>query len=550
MKVYERLASAFKAEGVTHVFGMMGDGNMYWIHALDKIGVQTIEVRHEGVGLGMADGWARLTHTPGVATATCGPGITQFATALMTAARASSPLVAFVGEFPGTDQDYTQRMDQAKFADACETGFIRVVSPDYADEAVRKAFYLARLESRPIMLSAPMDVQQMKFDDDEPYVPSSTLFPSPRSIRADAGTLREAADMIAGAKKPVIVLGRGAMWSGAADAALRLGQRIGALIATTLRAKNWLGDTEYHAGMSGLYATRTAMQFFEEADCVIGVGASLNRHTTEHGYLYPKARYVHLDTKPHIVMGMGRSAECYLQTDARLGLEDLDAELSKRGFQSTGYRTGDTLERLANHYEDRAVFDIEPGTVDPREVCNILDEIVPTSVGLLTGSGASAGFSMMSFIRPRPFIQSAQFFSCIGQMLPAAMGMVVATGNKPAMLVDGDASTIMHLADFDTVVRHGMPLLVVVLNDEALGSEYQKMRAKKMDPALSAVPSPDLGAIARAFGGRGVLARTAEQVRAAALEWVAKPGPMIIDARISRNAINIAHRRSLYGKDE
>src|SRR5665811_1722859 len=106
MKVYQRLASAFKAEGVSHIFGLMGDGNMYWMHELAKLGVETLEVRHEGAGLGMADGWALVSRTPGVATATCGPGVSQLATALVTAARASSPLVAFVGEQPLNDDEY------------------------------------------------------------------------------------------------------------------------------------------------------------------------------------------------------------------------------------------------------------------------------------------------------------------------------------------------------------------------------------------------------------------------------------------------------------
>src|SRR5205823_11283400 len=113
MKVYQRLAADFVAEGVTHIFGIMGDGNMYWMHELDKLGgVKMLEVRHEGAGLGMADGWARVTRTPGVATTTCGPGVTQLATALLTASRAASPLVAFCGEFPSNDDEYLQRMDQ------------------------------------------------------------------------------------------------------------------------------------------------------------------------------------------------------------------------------------------------------------------------------------------------------------------------------------------------------------------------------------------------------------------------------------------------------
>src|SRR5438309_10206676 len=188
MKVYQGLAKAFVAEGATAIFGMMGDGNMYWMEALHDLGVNLLEVRHEGAGLGMADGWARATHTPGVCTATCGPGVTQLATALVTAARAQSQLVAFVGEAPTTDEDYIQRFDQARFAEACEAGFVRVLSPDTAYDAVRKAFYLAKLESRPILLSAPMDIQQKTMDDDEEYQPSSTLLP-PQPVQANQDAL-------------------------------------------------------------------------------------------------------------------------------------------------------------------------------------------------------------------------------------------------------------------------------------------------------------------------------------------------------------------------
>ena len=549
MKVYQRLANNFKAEGVSHIFGIMGDGNMYWMHELDKLGVKLLEVRHEGAGLGMADGWARATRTPGVATATCGPGVSQLATALLTASRAQSPLVAFCGEHPTNDDEYNQRLDQARFAAACETGFVRLNSPDSTDDVVRKAFYLAKLESRPIMLSAPMDIQQMAFDDDEPYKPSSTLLPA-RAVHPDPDALQKAADIIAGSKKPVILVGRGAKWSGAGDAVLKLGNRIGALIATSLMAKTWLSESEYHVGVSGTYATRTAIRLFEEADCVIAVGASLNRYTTEHGYLYPNARYVHLDAKPHVMMSGGRSADCYVQTDARAGVEALESVLAQRSFKQTGYRTPDVKKQLARHFEDRTEFPVEAGSVDPREVCLALDEIVPTDVGLYTGSGATAGFSNILFTRRRPVVLASHFFGCIGQMLPAAMGAVVATGNKPALLVDGDASIMMHLAEFETMVRYDMPLLTVCLNNQALGSEYYKLDAHKMNAELATIPTPDLGAVARAFGGRGRLARSIEDVRAAAAEWVAKPGPMMIDARIARSVVTLPYRRIHYGRDE
>ena len=550
MKVYQRLASAFAGEGVSTVFGMMGHATMYWADELDTLGIKLLETRHEGVGLGMADGWARATRSPGVCTATCGPGVTQLATALVTASRAGSPVVAFVGECAATDYENAQRLDQARFAATCEAGFVRVDSPDTADDAVRNAFYLAKLESRPVVLSAPVDVQQMPIDSDEPYKPSSTLLPSRRVAPTDLEMLEEAADIIAGSRKPVIIVGLGARWSGAGDAVLKLGNRIGALIATTLRTKNWLSEAEYHVGVSGLYGTRTAMQLFEEADCVIAIGASMNRYTTSHGYLYPNARYVHLDSKPHVMMGGGHSADCYIQSDARTGVEALESLLAKRSVKMTGYRIPEVKERLVYNFADRTEFLIEPGSVDPRLVCLALDEIVPADISLSTSSGAVGGFTNLFFNRPRPLVLASHYFGCIGQMLPAAMGAIVDTGNKPMLLVDGDASVMMHLSDFDTAVRYDLPLLVVVLNDQALGAERHHMSAARIKADLATIPTPDLGAVATAYGARGRLARSVDEVRAAAAEWLAKPGPMIIDVRISRNVLPLHIRRVDYARDE
>ncbi len=551
MKVYQRLASNFIAEGMTHMFGIMGDGNMYWMHELDKLGgVQMLEVRHEGAGLGMADGWARVSRTPGIATATCGPGVSQLATAFITANRASSPLVAFCGEHPSNDPEYNQRLDQAAFAAGCETGFVRVSSPELADEAVRKAFYLAKLESRPIMLSAPMDVQQMAFeDDDEPYQTSSTLLPK-RVIHPDPNEISRAADIVGKSKRPVIVVGRGARWSGAGPAVIKLADRIGALVATTLMVKGWLAENDWYAGISGTYGARNSLKLFEEADCVIAVGATMNRYTTEHGYLYPNAKFVHMDTKPHLVMGGGKSADCYVQTDAKVGVEALEAELAKRQLKMAGYRTSEVKKLLAARNVDRAEFPIEPGYVDAREIIQTLDEMLPPEIGVCTGSGATAGFSNMLFNKPRATMLASHFFGCIGQMLPAAMGVVVASGYKPHVLCDGDASVMMHLAEFETAVRYKMPLMVVCLNNQSLGSEYYKLDAHKMKKELSVVETPDLGAVGKAFGGRGKLVKSVDDLKQITQEFLANPAPTLVDVRIDRSVITLPYRRIHYGRDE
>jgi thiamine pyrophosphate-dependent acetolactate synthase large subunit-like protein len=458
-------------------------------------------------------------------------------------------VVAFCGEFPASDDEYTQRLDQAAFAHGCEAAFVRMGTPDAADDAVRKAFYIARTESRPVLLSVPMDYQQKEWEDDEPYLPSTAVIPS-GAVAPHQSAIDKAADMLSKAKHPVILVGRGAMWSNAGDEIRKLAQRSGALIATTLQAKNWLGDDEYHIGISGTYATKTAMQLLSDSDVVVVVGASLNRYTTHNGLLYPEAKFIHIDPKAHVMLSGGKGADHYVQADGKTGAAALEAELAKRNFKQVGYRTGEVRERLANAWEDRHEYKIEAGTVDPRPLCLELDEMVPTNISLFAGSGCTAGFTNILFRKSRPMVMPGHFFGCIGQMMPAAVGAVIGTGMKPAILMDGDASTMMHIGDFDTMVRYNVPLLIYVMNNECLGAEYYKLDAHKMAVETSCIPTTDLGAVARAFGGRGALCRSVDEVKKATAEWLAKPGPMIIDVRVSRSVVPLTYRRIHYGEDE
>src|SRR5262249_40927914 len=142
------------------------------------------------------------------------------------------------------------------------------------------------------------------------------------------------------------------------------------------------------------------------------------------------------------------------------------------------------------------------------------------------------------------------FFGCIGQMLPAAIGAVAASGNKPHVLCDGDASVMMHVGEFETAGRYGMPLVGVWLNKPGLGSEDYKFDARKMKGDLSAIASPALGAVGKAFGGRGRLVRSVDELRSATREFLENPTPTILDVRISRNVITLPYRRIHYGRDE
>src|SRR5919197_800625 len=211
MKVSDALACAFVKEGVTTVFGLMGNGNMYWWHALDQHpDVSIYETRHEGTALTMAEGWARATGQPGICTVTQGPGLSQLATALIVAARARVPMVVFAGDTALDDPDGVQQFDQPRFVDATEAGFVPIWKATEAEEAVLTSFYRARVESRPIVLNAPMDVQAEEYAGDiDEYQTSSTLLPGRQRVQPDPDLLRETVGVIAQSKKPVVVVGQG-----------------------------------------------------------------------------------------------------------------------------------------------------------------------------------------------------------------------------------------------------------------------------------------------------------------------------------------------------
>jgi thiamine pyrophosphate-dependent acetolactate synthase large subunit-like protein len=549
LKVYEALAEAFVAEGTSDVFGMMGDANMHWMNALAERGVRLYEVRHEGSGLGMADGWARTAGRPGVVTTTSGPGTAQLATSMIVAARARTPLVAFCGETALGNEEAVQYLDQRRFAAAIECGFVHVSRADRAQEAVQQAFYQARTESRPVMVSAPMDVQLEEFDDAGPYVPSTALVPTHRLL-PDPARVAEAAGILRDAKRVVIVTGRGARRAGAGEEVLALQQRTGALLATTLQAKNWLCDrTEYHVGLAGLFGSRTAMELLQEADCVVAVGASLNQYTIEHGYLFPEARYIQIDVAPHLVMGNGAAADVYLQADAVTALTSLNEALAGEAAPAEGYHTQEVLRRLAEPLKPPAAYESEPDRIDPRHAIRILDEQLPGDIGLVLGSGHQVDFGTMLFQRSREVLSNYGMFGAIGQGPLLAIGRAVANGKKPGFVVEGDASFLMHLPEFETVCRYGLPLLVVVMNDEGLGAEYHKSRAKGLDPELAVIPNPELGRVAEALGGGGTTVRTADELTAAVAEYVREPRPYLIDVRITRNVLSIPYRRINYGED-
>ena len=431
LKVHEVLARAFAAEGVDTLFALMGDGNMYWATALARQhGARIIHARHEHSAVAMADGWARKTGRVGVATTTCGPGFTQIMTALTVAVRRGTPLIVFVGDTPTTDGYHVQGIDQRPLAEATGARFIALRTMDRLLEDVREAFYVAAYERRPVVLSVPMDLQSRTFEWLPDYRPSAELMPRPQRMAPDPQMIAEAVQLIAGASKPIILAGEGAVRSGAGAVLEKLGERTGALLATTLRAKGFFDRSPWAIGISGAFAGDLAREYLAAADVVIAVGASLSAYTTEQGYMFPNAKVIQIDAQPRGLWQGLRVADLHIRADAQSAATALLAELEKRSARGEGFRSTATKEAIAADRPDARQQPIDPGTIDPRNALLELDKVIPADWDVVVGVGHFFNF-VMTHMRGRvpERWHITHDFGAIGQGLPTAIGVAVARGD-------------------------------------------------------------------------------------------------------------------------
>ncbi|MEO1265441.1 MAG: thiamine pyrophosphate-binding protein [Pseudomonadota bacterium] len=509
--IYRTLADAFAEEGTDTQFILMGDGNMHFAIALDAhAGMQSVHVRHEHCAVAAATAYAIATNRVGIASVTCGPGLTQITTALPAAVRAQVPLVVFAGESPMHARFYNQLIDQAPIVTATGARYIAAHSATRMLDHVREAFLIARHDRVPVVLGVPYDLQKQPEHSDDDYEPSTSLLADGGRAQPDPRRLGELADWLMSAEAPVLIGGRGALRSGAADSIRRLADATGAMLATTLPVRGLFHDHRFSLGVAGGYASDVARETFAAADLVVAIGASLTYYTKDGGNLFPNAAVVQLDTAPRGLKDGMQAANLFVTADAKAGAEAAVAEIERRVAAgerpAAKIRSDDLAGRLQTEPADGAAFDIAAGEVDPRSVIAAIDRTVPKDWDIVTGSGHQAYYNSQMRGRPADRFLTVREFGAIGNGLSYALGVAAARqqGDKSRIvLIEGDGGFMMHVQELETLKRLGYRVLICVLNDAAYGSEIHKLQADGIDDSLARFGETPIAEIARGFGVRG-----------------------------------------------
>jgi acetolactate synthase-1/2/3 large subunit len=542
LHVYDTLASAFTQEGVRTCFALLGDANMNWAARLAGQGCRMIYVRHEHCAVAAAMAYARKTRDVGVATVTCGPGVTQVITALPAAVRAHLPLVVFAGEAPLKSGWYNQEIDQAPLISATGAAYHRLHMPERMPVAIRDAFLQARRERRPVVIGVPFDLQNRPWTGAaELPRPSRELLPRPSPIPPHPDDAAAAAKLLAGAERVVVLAGMGAVEAGAAAACRALASKTGGLLSTTLPARGLFHDDPFCIGISGSFTPEVGLEYLKEADLVIVVGGSLAYHAGGGGQLWPKAKMLQIDIDPVAVSQGQEVARHHLRADARLGVEALTAALPAR---NKGWRTDAMAARIRDTKPDSHVFDVEPGLLDPRDVVEALEESLPGDWEMVNSSGHCSWFFAQMPSRPQEKFLTIREFGAIGNGTSFAMGVAAARPGRPVVLFDGDGSLLMHVQELETIQRHGLNILIVVLNDGAYGSEVHKLRSEGLPEDGSVFGYTDLAAVARGFGLAGKTFKTLDDLPQHVADFAKSGGAAVWDFHVSDKVVSPTIRRA------
>lgn len=511
---------------LSDVFGVMGNGNVYFLDAAEKLGLRFSAVRHEGAAIAAADAYYRASGRLAAGTTTYGPGYTNALTALAEAVQAQIPVVLVTGDAPSTGAR-PQDVDQAAIAAGLGAATF-TVTRDAAGSITRQAVEYALTQRTAVVLAIPYDLAALEAADQE--------LPAPHApkVRDDVdGGLGQVARLLAGAKRPLILAGRGAHLAGAGPELRELADRLGALTAGTALALNLLNGEGY-VGVAGGFGTDTAAGLMGEADVVLVAGASLSPFTLRFGHLLgPDSTVIQIDTA---LQRTNPRVDLFVSADAKSAAGRLLGMLD--GKAAADAWRAEATRRLAEGPAHHPGSDETPdGRLDPRALATALDAVLPERRTVVQDGGHFIGWAPMYWNIPRPqdLVMVGTAFQSIGLGLASAVGAARALEDgRTLVLASGDGGFLMGLADLESLIGAARSAIVVIYNDAAYGAEIHQYGSQGLTEKPMLIPEVDFSGIARALGAESAIIRSLDDL-SALTDWIdaGAQGTFVADCRIT-----------------
>ena len=520
---------ALADHGITVAFGVLGNGNALAVAGLRDRGARYIAARHEGGAIGMAEAYYLATGDVAVCTTTYGPGLTNAATGLAEAVKHHSGVLMLCGDRP-TDRLRPIDIDQSAFAAAVGASTVRVTDPATAPTAIANAVWLARTGPCPVVLSLPSDLLTAD-------MPDVTVTEAPTAVTRQAPSaagIVAVLDILASARRPLLLAGLGAWRSGAAKSLMSLGERLGAPLATTVMAAGLFAESPWSLGICGGFSSPRAAHIIGDADVVVTFGASLSDFTLHGGRMFrPDATVVQVDLRAdptservdhHVSADATDAAMALLDGVTARGLApapwhaEMATQLTDTGWEQVGYDDASTPDRI-----------------DPRTLSRELAGLLPRSRTLVLDGGHFVGWPAMYWPVPDPsaLVFTGAYFQSVGLGFAGAVGAAVGRPERTTVVALGDGGALMGLPELETLIRVAESAIVIIYDDAAYGAEVHLYAPLGIDASPARFDDTDFASVARSLGAEAVTVRRPADL-AALTAWRGRGarGTFVLDCKV------------------
>ena len=531
----EALVETLASRGVREVFGIVGSAFMDALDIFPAAGIRFIAVAHEQGAGHMADGYARISGRHGVCIAQNGPGVTNFVTAAAAAYWAHSPVVFITPETGSMTMGLGgfQETEQLPIFSKITKYQGHVNNPARMAEIAARCFDRAQLEMGPAQLNIPRDYF---------YGDIEVAIPPPVTIGRGAGetaALDAAAELLAGARFPVILSGGGVITSEGTKETIALAERLDAPVCNSyLHNDSFPASHRLWAGPLGYQGSKAAMKLLARADVVLALGTRLGPFGTlpQHGLDYwpTAAKIIQVDADARM-LGLVKPITVGIHGDARAVAAALLARLAGRTLACQANREERVgvigAEKRAweaeledwTHERDPYSLEVSRNStyMHPRQVLRQLERAMPADVMVSTDIGniCSVSNSYLRFERPRSMLAAMSFGNC-GYAFPVICGAKIAAPQRPAIAYVGDGAWGISFNELLTCARERLGVTVVVFNNGQWGAEKKNQVDFYSNRFLAVqLKNPSWAAVARAFECEGVT-----------VERLADVGPALRDA--------------------
>ncbi len=531
------------------MFGMGGFQLLPFYDAARRLGLNHNLINDERCAVFAADAYAKVSGQVGLADATLGPGATNLLTGLVEALNAGSPLVVFIGDAhrDHSGKNMTQETDQVSILKPACKELLRVESIKRIPEIVRRAFAVATSgRPGPVVINIPEDIAHgtFNFEDDAFEIdPIHKTAPALR-CRPCADATVKAMEMLARAKRPLMLCGGGIHISRAQSAVTELAETCGIPVAHTLTGKGAVACTSpLNAGLFGRY-DRIANELIENSDCLLVVGCKLGEIATKRFTVpTPGKPVIHLDI---VAEEMGRTYAPILKLwgDAKAGLEDLLAGLKDGAAAGLAARSGylkevsDKMAAWHKNVSERLYSDETP--VHMARLITELNRALPEDGYFVADGGFAAHWGGLLFDTKRAgrgFVPDRGFAS-IGYGVPGAIGAQLAAPDATVVGLTGDGGFNMSLGEIETARRMGLGINIIVVNNAASGyvKALQHLMFGEGAYQSSDLSETNYASVAEALGCHGVRVEAPDQLAPAfAAAFAKKNRPSLIDVMVTRD---------------